>query len=119
MTKNCENCGDKFFCQTRHEWDNDDVPCENWKRQEYQYEKVLRLLKNRSYTTMGLTAEFIPAPQKAVQILREKLQGTEYKILTEDIPNCKHKKYTLVKDGQQSLFNVVTAPFGVSQQDVS
>lgn len=75
---------------------------------EFQYEKVLRLLKTRSYTTMELVAQYIPAPQKAIEILRDK----GFKILTESIEGKTHKKYTLIQE-QKPVFkrNIISAEF--------
>ena len=74
---------------------------------EMQYEKVLRLLRQRPYTTMELVAEYIPAPQKSIELLRDK----GFNILTEKIENKKYKQYVLIgepvkisESGQVSLF---------------
>ena len=80
---------------------------------EYQYEKVLRFLRKKSMTTVELVAEYIPAPQKAIETLRDK----GYHILTESIEGKTHKKYTLISEpkieqitsnivGQTHLFDV-------------
>jgi len=76
---------------------------------EFQYEKVLRLLKISPRTTMGLTAQFIPAPQKAIQILRDK----GYIILTEPVEGSTHKKYTLVQEQQPIISNIVNGQTGL------
>lgn len=108
MTKTCENCENKFQC----DWKDDNIACDGWKRKEFQYEKVLRLLKERPQTTMGLTAKFIPAPQKSIEILRNK----GHIILTEPVEGSTHKIYVLV---QEDKSNVVQASFGDEYKKVS
>lgn len=88
--KKCDNCERCYGC----EWKDDNIACDKWERKEFQYEKVLRLLQKQPMTTMGLTAQFIPAPQKAIQILRDK----GHKILTEPVEGSTHKLYTLIQE---------------------
>jgi len=76
---------------------------------EFQYEKVLRLLKIRSWTTMELVAQYIPAPQKAIEILRDK----GHHILTESIEGKTHKKYTLIQEEKPIISNVVNGQTGL------
>lgn len=68
---------------------------------ETQKEKMLRLLRLKPQTTMELINQYIMAPAKCIQLLRE----DGYKILTEEIKGQKHKLYKLIEEPKQvSLF---------------
>lgn len=66
-------------------------------REETQKEKVLRLLRLRPHKTMEFVQNYILAPQKCIQMLRE--EG--YKILTLDIQGRKEKLYKLIEEPKQ------------------
>lgn len=68
---------------------------------ETQKEKVLRLLRIRPQTTFDIINQFVLAPQKVIQSLRE--EG--YKILTLPVKNEKYSLYKLIEEPKQvSLF---------------
>lgn len=64
------------------------------KRQPYQWEVVLNMLRCGSITTQDIFKKWIMAPQKVIQELRDK----DYKILTEPVEGQKYKKYTLISE---------------------
>ena len=64
---------------------------------ETQYQVVLEMLKKGSVTTKDIFEQWIMAPQKVIQTLREK----GYVILTEPIKGKKHCKYTLIPTAEQ------------------
>ena len=61
---------------------------------EKQYEKVLRLLRQKPHTTMDFVAQYILAPQKCIEMLRNK----GYNIETQDVKGQKYKMYVLKED---------------------
>lgn len=65
---------------------------------EKQYEKVLRLLRQKPQTTMDFVAQYILAPQKCIEMLRDK----GYDIETQDVKNQKYKMYVLKESNQVS-----------------
>jgi len=69
---------------------------ENFKneKQECQWETVLKMLRKGSVTTKDIFEQWIMAPQKVIEQLREK----KYDIKTEPIIGKKHKKYTLLSE---------------------
>lgn len=64
---------------------------------ETQSEKVLRLLRLRPQTTMDIINNYILAPQKVIQKLRE--EG--YKILTLPVKGEKYSLYKLIEEPKQ------------------
>lgn len=64
---------------------------------ETQKEKVLRLLRLRPQTTMDIINNYILAPQKVIQTLRE--EG--YKILTTPVKGEKYSLYKLIEEPKQ------------------
>lgn len=65
---------------------------------EKQYEKVLRLLRQKPHTTMDFVAQYILAPQKCIEMLRDK----GYDIETQDVKGQKYKMYVLKESNQVS-----------------
>ena len=64
---------------------------------ETQSEKVLRLLRLRPQTTMDIINNYILAPQKVIQKLRE----DGYKILTLPVKGEKYSLYKLIEEPKQ------------------
>lgn len=64
---------------------------------ETQKDKVLRLLRLRPQTTMDLVLQYIMAPAKCIQYLRE----DGYNILTLPIDGKKEKLYKLIEEPKQ------------------
>lgn len=64
---------------------------------ETQSDKVLRLLRLRPQTTMDIINNYILAPQKVIQKLRE--EG--YKILTLPVKGQKYSLYKLIEEPKQ------------------
>lgn len=64
---------------------------------ETQKDKVLRLLRLRPQTTMDIINQYILAPQKVIQALRE--EG--YKILTTPVKGQKYMLYKLIEEPKQ------------------
>lgn len=64
---------------------------------ETQKEKVLRLLRLSPQSTMDLMMQYILAPQKVIQTLRE--EG--YKILTTPVQGQKYSIYKLIEEPKQ------------------
>lgn len=64
---------------------------------EAQKDKVLRLLRLRPQSTMDLMTQYILAPQKIIQLLRE--EG--YKILTTPVNGQKYSLYKLIEEPKQ------------------
>lgn len=64
---------------------------------ETQSEKVLRLLRLKPQTTMDIINNYILAPQKVIQKLRE--EG--YKILTLPVKGQKYSLYKLIEEPKQ------------------
>ena len=65
---------------------------------EKQYEKCLRLLRQKPHTTMDLVSQYILAPQKCIEMLRDK----GYNIETQDVKGQKYKMYVLKESNQVS-----------------
>lgn len=65
---------------------------------ETQTDKVLRLLRLRPQTTMDIINNYILAPQKVIQKLRE--EG--YKILTLPVKGKKYSLYKLIEEPKQA-----------------
>ncbi|MBR4122995.1 MAG: hypothetical protein IKT93_01095 [Clostridia bacterium] len=64
---------------------------------ESQKDAVLRLLRLRPQTTMDIINNYILAPQKVIQKLRE--EG--YKILTLPVKGQKYSLYKLIEEPKQ------------------
>ena len=64
---------------------------------ETQKEKILRLLRMKPYSTMELMNEYILAPQKIIQLLRE----DGYKIITTQVKGEKFSIYRLIEEPKQ------------------
>lgn len=65
--------------------------------EETQKDKVLRLLRLKPQTTMDLVLQYIMAPAKCIQYLRE----DGYNILTLPIDGKKEKLYKLIEEPKQ------------------
>ena len=64
---------------------------------ETQKEKVLRLLRLNPQSTMDLMKEYVLAPQKIIQLLRD--EG--YKIITSPVKGEKYSLYKLIEEPKQ------------------
>lgn len=64
---------------------------------ETQAEKLLRLLRLKPHTTMEIINQYILAPQKVV----EKLRQEGYKILTLPVKGQKYSIYKLIEEPKQ------------------
>lgn len=68
---------------------------------ETQKEKLLKLLRIKPQTTMDIINNYILAPQKIIQNLRD--EG--YKIITSPVKGEKYSLYKLIEEPKQiSLF---------------
>lgn len=71
-------------------------------KKEFQWKKLLDLLRQHPMSTVDIASKFIPAPQKVIQTLR----GKGYDIKTEPIEGKKHRLYVLYEHEEQlRLFN--------------